>query len=135
MCHVPPSCSTLTPCRLQFEVLFAHCDGSHIENSTVRGIVASALVSRSSSLSDVERGAVLIGHRLRAYLDENEDNRAKNVLSLLTQIVENARGKYGPDEYKQLLAHIFDVDAVKRLCEETLSPELRQGDGLRRPAH
>ena len=86
-------------------------------------------------MSDVERGAVLIGHRLRAYLDENEDDRAKNVLLLLTQIVENARGKYGPDEYKQLLAHIFDVDAVKRLCEETLSPELRQGDGLRRPAH
>lgn len=57
------------------------------------------------------------------------------MLLLLAQVVENARGKYGPDEFKQLVVHIFDVDAVKRLCEETLSAELRQGDGLRRPSH
>lgn len=111
-------------------MLLAHCGASHIEDPATREVLASSLVSKSSSLSDVERGAVLIDHRLHIYVNEEEDCRAKAVLSLLAQVIDNAKSKLGPDDYKRLVAHVFDMDTVKRLCEQSLSADLRRGEVL-----
>lgn len=126
-CHI---CLILTKSRLTYEVLLTHCGASHIENPAARGILASSLVSKSSSLSDVERGAVLINHRLRVHLDEKEDSRAKDVLFLLAQAIGNAKSKFGSNDCKYLLVHVFDMDMVKRLCEQSLSADLRRGEVL-----
>ena len=115
-------------------MLLAHCNVSHIEDPAIRSILAHALVTESSSLSDVEGGAMLIGHRLRASLNRKQHDQAKNVLVLLAQAIENARRKFEPHEYEHLVMHVFGMDMVKQLCEETLSAQLRQGDDLLYPS-
>lgn len=83
-------------------------------------------------MSDVDRGAVLIGHRLHINLHKDRHDRAKDLLFLLAQVIVDTWGKYDPEECSLLFTHILDMDAVKQLCQEALSTELRRGDGLRR---
>ncbi|KZT67038.1 hypothetical protein DAEQUDRAFT_694819 [Daedalea quercina L-15889] len=113
--------------ELTFDVLFAHCSPSHIEDVAAREVLASPLVSMSSMLLDIKRGSILIAHRLRAYLGEKEEPGVRNLLLLLAHIVGNVQSKLTHDEYQQLLEHVFKMDSVKQLCEQPLSASLLEG--------
>lgn len=111
-------------------MLFAHCGPSQTKDATAREVLAASLVSTGSTLLDITRGFVLINHRIHIYLDREEETNVKDMLFLLAHAVESAQRKLPHDEYKRLLEHMFDMDSVKRLCEQPLSTMLREGDSI-----